>query len=134
MICVSTPSLVTSSSTSSVTLIMCLCISHISTLITVLPTLSYVSIPPFYPCHLLTNLICYHTPLPHLSTIVTSSSTWLVIIRLYPTSPPLPHFYQLDLLSYVSIPPLYPCYLFTNLTCYHMSISHLSTLATFLPT
>ena len=35
---------------------------------------------------------------------------------------------------YVSIPPLYPCHLCTNLTCYHTCISHLSTLATFVLT
>ena len=99
-----------------------------------LDLLSYVYIPPLYPCHLLTNLTCYHMSLSHFSTPATFWPTWPVIICLYPTSLLLPPSDQLDLLSYVYIPPLYPCHLFTNLTCYHMSLSHFATLATFLPT
>ena len=132
------------------------CLYHLSTLATFLPTwpinillyttpvplppshqrdmLSYVYITPLYPCHLFTNLTCYHTSLSHLSTIATFSPTWPVIIRFYPTSLPLPPSYQFDLFSYISIPPLYPCHLLTTLTCYHTFLSHLSTLATFLPT
>ena len=170
-------------------------ISHLPTLATFLPTWSviirfystslplppsyqldlllYVSARPLHPCHLHTNLTCYHTFPSHLSTLSTFLQawpatirlyptslplppsyhldmlstflsclstlaiflpTWPVIIRLYPTSLPLPPSYHLDLLSYVSIPPLYPCHILTNLTCYHTSLSHLSTLSIFLLT
>ena len=74
--------------------------------------------------------------LSHFSTLATFVSTWHVIIRVYPTSLPLPPSYQLDLSSYVSIPPLHPCHLLINLICRHniICLSHIYTLANFLPT
>ena len=84
---------------------------------------SYVSIPPHYPCHLLTNLICHYICLFRISTLAT--------FLLYQS-------------SYVSIPHTYPCHLLTNLICHYgyptsltLTLSYqldLSTLVTFLST
>ena len=95
---------------------------------------SYVYITSLYPCHLFINLICHHMFLSQLLTYATSVSTWSVIICVYPTSLLLSHCYQRNSSSYVSIPPLYHCHLLINLTYYHTSPSHFSTLATFWPT
>ena len=129
-----------------------MCLSHLSTIVTSSSTwfviirvslpmsplyqldLSpYVSITALYLCHLRINLICHHMCLSHISSFSTFLPTWFVIIRLYPTSLPLPPSYQLDLLSYVSITLLYPCHILNNLTCYHTSLSDISILATFWP-
>ena len=99
-----------------------------------LDLLSYVSIPPLYPCHLLINLICHHMFLLQLFTYATSVSTWSVIIRVYATYLPLPPSYQLHRSSYVSIPHIYPCHILTNLICHYIWLSPISTLDTFLST
>ena len=81
--------------------------------------------------------------LSHFTALATFVTTWPVIIRIFLNCLPLPPSYQLDVIICVnptivtssstwfvimSIPPLYPRQLLTNLTCYHMSLSHLSTL------
>ena len=112
----------------------------------------YVSIPHLYFCHILTNVICHHTCLSHISSLVTSLTTWsachhmcllhlfifptflptwYVIIYDYPAYLHLPPSYQLHQSSYVSIPhrPISYHLLITNLVCYYIWISSISTLA-----
>ena len=107
---------------------------------------SYVFIPLHCPCHLRTNLTCHHTYLSQLSTLTTFLSTWChhmckshhchLLLNLICNHTCLSHLstlptsYQLDLLSYVSIPPLYPCHLLVNLICHHMFLLQLFTYAT----
>ena len=65
---------------------------------------SYVSTPPLCSCHLLINLIYHYMCPSHITTLVTSYSTWYVIICVYPTCLPMSPPYQIVLSSYVSIP------------------------------
>ena len=112
----------------------------------------HVYISHLYPYHLLTNGICDHMCLYRICTLLTFVSAGSVIIIIYisldfchllnyhldlssyvfPTSLLLSPPYQSDLSSeyYMSIPTLYPCHLLINLTCYHTSLSHPSTLVT----
>ena len=90
-------------------------------------------IPSLYPCTLLINLICHHMCLPHLSILVTSFSTWSVIICVYFTS-----ISTLGLVTFLSTWSVIMClsHLSTLVTPYqldlssYMCLSHLSSLVT----